>query len=1479
MRGSPRSRLLLPGAVLALACCVVVAVAWHEDDARAAPPPGALVAELWPTATAAGATQMLGASPEESPGEVWGVEASIDGPLVKYTDATGWEAQPPPVTPEGVPMSEFTIDSGALAGRTTPKGGVAVLGHGGANTGTKEYLVTRNPGGVFQAAPEPGEALLPSESLRPGSPLIVPFDQADGKTGVYLVPGVSGTEGTLKRVQTAILRFDGETWAREEICLDEGPGPCLEPPGAGSGFEVLAIDASSEGNAWLLARNGRPGAGIELFAREPDETWRPRPLAGSLGALFGSEIAEPTAGVVVTVKPRAVGQPLTVTSAGVWVDATLQTATESSDATLYLDLAKGEVTGSWCDLAEASQMCGFPLDSELPDQGRSFAWAGAGEFGTRVITGVGDGAMLSLSGDVFRRVKFGKGEIGATYGAALSGPEEGWLGSSKGPFRLTHEAIASSLAPWPVPFRRPLLAIAASPSAESGAFGAEALAVGELGQVARYVPGEGWEAEPLLEGSGARATPRLRAVAWPKPGFAYAVGDNGAMWLRRASTGLWEPDPGAPPNLIRNNFTSIAFQPGEPERGYAVGKQGLLLGFGREWTQETLPEGVNPEVNFTSVSFAGNEAMAAFNFPVLSENGLEYTGGLLVNEGRGWRVEPEVSEGLRPAKGAPWLVSGLPDGGAVVAYSNGAVVEREGTGATWHPAPGPRPGEHPVALAAFREFGQVRAAISVGRELGAMDTDREQAEAQPPAGQPPLLTPPYGLAAEGYLLRQTATGWRAEEHEGSASPGKGLDLPREPDPIFGLLVNPSGTEGWAVGGFTGAGFIQSGEALQTASVWRYGAAAAPPVNFRSAPVLPTAGTANFAIGGNAQCASPCADLEGGSIGPEVWSATAIEHAPPVPGTRAFLYTGAGVAPEASSSIGTLAFGREEEAYGRRLGGGAAPLPVFAAPAESDRFGKKEPLVAFTEGFASFGEPLGRAAAPVGVEPIQRPGPEQAYYSFDSVGSGGIVRVVVLDYSQPELGEEQRCWLARELAAAGQAENPAIVLGNRDLTGHAHNSAADAALVAPILVTGAAPECEVQGGNGASAYFFDLPEENRAFQLSAGGLTIPAYGSGTLGYVNPKLAGTTEFAGASGFLLASVGRPNPADNVAQVSVRLIPNISELAMEAADGTLLRRSHQALFRALARRPRAGLRCGGGGGSCESGAPDPYVPIPAECQGSSCGTVIFPEYRFYSSNPDIADFVESDPAARNPRNVLLGSNGKPIPDSSSGLLCAFNAGTTTVTIETGGYAYSENVTVQAGTVQQPCGTVPLKNPPAPIPAVATPPLPPSPTPNPHFTTPTGTLPPPPAPTPVPTPAPAPVPAPIPIPAPHHPPPPPAPSPAFFAPSPFIAPVPVIVPPAPPATAQPAPPTGTSPVTQPAVSPEPEEEEEAAFDLVHHAVAVRHAPPAAAAYRFEVKVGNVPWLVYALPTLMVIAALSSYGIAGRRRRRGPEPALLQPRH
>ncbi len=46
----------------------------------------------------------------------------------------------------------------------------------------------------------------------------------------------------------------------------------------------------------------------------------------------------------------------------------------------------------------------------------------------------------------------------------------------------------------------------------------------------------------------------------------------------------------------------------------------------------------------------------------------------------------------------------------------------------------------------------------------------------------------------------------------------------------------------------------------------------------------------------------------------------------------------------------------------------------------------------------------------------------------------------------------------------------------------------------------------------------------------------------------------------------------------------------------------------------------------------------------------------------------------------------------SQSGLFCAYNAGTTTVTISAGGLSASLPVTVQAGSVREPCGTVPAE-------------------------------------------------------------------------------------------------------------------------------------------------------------------------------------------
>src|ERR1700722_14867094 len=119
----------------------------------------------------------------------------------------------------------------------------------------------------------------------------------------------------------------------------------------------------------------------------------------------------------------------------------------------------------------------------------------------------------------------------------------------------------------------------------------------------------------------------------------------------------------------------------------------------------------------------------------------------------------------------------------------------------------------------------------------------------------------------------------------------------------------------------------------------------------------------------------------------------------------------------------------------------------------------------------------------------------------------------------------------------------------------------------------------------------------------------------------------------------------------------------------------------------------------------PNPYDQIPFDCQGGpECAEEIPTEYTFSSSNPDVGDFVEHEAAASgNPRQVQLGANRLPIPDPHSGLFCAYNEAHTNVSITTGGLTCSEPVPVQGGSVEYPCGTVPLKNPPARAAAVGT--------------------------------------------------------------------------------------------------------------------------------------------------------------------------------
>ena len=78
---------------------------------------------------------------------------------------------------------------------------------------------------------------------------------------------------------------------------------------------------------------------------------------------------------------------------------------------------------------------------------------------------------------------------------------------------------------------------------------------------------------------------------------------------------------------FEGNLMDVAFDPADPIRGYAVGKGGALLAYGKSWDQEALPAGFEG-ANLTSIAFAGSQAIVAAG------------GDLLVNDGGGWRVDP-----------------------------------------------------------------------------------------------------------------------------------------------------------------------------------------------------------------------------------------------------------------------------------------------------------------------------------------------------------------------------------------------------------------------------------------------------------------------------------------------------------------------------------------------------------------------------------------------------------------------------------------------------------------------------------------------------------------------------------------------------------------------------------------------------------------------------------------------------------------------
>src|SRR5262249_37094569 len=189
------------------------------------------------------------------------------------------------------------------------------------------------------------------------------------------------------------------------------------------------------------------------------------------------------------------------------------------------------------------------------------------------------------------------------------------------------------------------------------------------------------------------------------------------------------------------------------------------------------------------------------------------------------------------------------------------------------------------------------------------------------------------------------------------------------------------------------------------------------------------------------------------------------------------------------------------------------------------------------------------------------------------------------------------------------------------------------------------------------------------QPSPGVPQIPEFEGATLGY---------QQSANNGVVWYDVSVDTRAKTVA---VDAVPVIDSLSLKPLQGLEVFRSFTLQFAAIGRRPVASLATTPTNDSFPGF--DSYVTIPASNCGANC---IQPTYRFASSDPTIGDFVvPSGPGSRIPQ---LDGTGKTSPSSTSGLFCAFNTGTTTVSVTAGLLSSSLPVRVVGGGFGPPWGT-----------------------------------------------------------------------------------------------------------------------------------------------------------------------------------------------
>ena len=1124
--------------------------------------------------------------------------------------------------------------------------------------------------GLFHRAPEPNAQFVrepkAEEELKP---LLGSESPSLATLGLSLKLGESNGHGY------GMLTAPGQTTGSrlEYGLLQEGDWSLqtAKPPPEllqlGHSITLKVGDIQGPGAGWgALEVESEPGLPLILGHFEDDSSWTFFVKKLGLDALDLTGDVE---------KPKYLVSPKALKAEGddVWIEALVgKEAVIARFEPPPPGSPRGRVTNSWCTLPVANE-CEEPIKSpghEAAVPEAIFPGPVALALKNQSVDTFANGQWTSVAAPGYA---LGAGQVvGQTVAdAVFSSPTEGWLGGTNALGHWSTEQASGPLVSWPLPDRSPLTSVALPPGGKAGVGESGALAVGFKGTTLSYDASSGWLAQPTPPGA---QSVDLLGVAFAGPSSAFAVGTLGAIlhWNGAA----WSEDPQSF-SLTDSQLNAVAFAPsGE---GWAVGGNGTILHYdGHRWSIEP-PPAPDSGVNITSVAVAGSEVFAVAG------------GNLITRSSNGWVevAQSELPSAPVPTRGSLRLVAGLPDGGVVVAGRN-LVLDREAPGQSFAYAPQPLQGIA-VALAPFRQAdGKLGTYVSVAPPAADQVTEEV-------AGFPP---------GDGELLRQTDSGWQDISHGQYAGGalGKG-DGALKNDPVLAVAVDPTGEHAWAVGGYDGtedaAG--QGSKAVlparpsgwQTASIWRYDAtgSAQPPGLTSTPPSLPAKpGTVSFAFFTSPMCRTECASSLDAQPAVNLTSASRqIAAYAAQPGGPAFAMLG-------GNAVGPVNREAFEEGDGKEdfadLPGLVAPLgnlPLFAALGEFDYVrNESDETRPWAEAFSDAPPPFGSGPAAQGITPVPKDpsggaaGEVHRYYAFDAEQNGGTLRVIVLDNSKGSLEASdpgQRHWLEEQLEEDAHPPPPAepvpvVVVTALPLTHHGRTS--DGAEVASLLASsGVLAVFSTNGSRPGAALdseVRELDEQNLVPEGAAPGAPqIPEYEGATLGYQQSENNGVTWY-------LASI------DTQARtVQVSAIPVLNSLSLKAIDGLNVARSLTLQFEAIGRRPAGTLAT-----IAEEGIPfegyDEYAEIPAPpCSNNRA--CLQPSYSFTSSEPSIGEFVV--PEAPKSLRPKLDANDHPIPSSTSGLFCAYNSGTTTVTITAGLLSYSLPVTVAPGGYGRPCGTV----------------------------------------------------------------------------------------------------------------------------------------------------------------------------------------------